>query len=337
MKILVTGGGGFLGKALCRALIQAGHEVRSLSRNLYTELEALGVEQRQADISKALDEHYDFFKEVDAIFHTAARVGMWGQYPDFYCTNVLGTRNLLKACKQNSISRFIFTSSPSVIADGTDLEGVDESYTYPTSHLAHYPKTKARAEREVLEANSKALRTIALRPHLIFGPGDTNLIPTVIERAREGKLVQVGDGKNLCDFSYIDDCVAAHICALSACDENPAACGRAYFISQGDPMSLWSWIAAVLRANDLTPPRRTVSYGKAYALAALMEIPYKLFPFLGEPRLSRFLVTQMAHHHYFDISAAEKELGYLPSVSVEEGLRKTFSNETVEPARVSNL
>ena len=152
------------------------------------------------------------------------------------------------------------------------------------------------------------MRTIALRPHLIWGPGDTNLIPTIIKKAKSGDLVQVGPGNNLVDICYIEDCVEAQICAMRALQSNPNAGGKAYFISQGEPVKLWEWINEVLVANDLKPIKRAIPFWLASSLASIFELIAKILPGNKEPRLTRFLVSQMATAHYFDISAAKKRI-----------------------------
>ena len=214
---VVTGGGGFLGRALCARLKAEGCRVIALSRRSYPQLEALGIESRVVDLSRPADQIIPQFAGADVVFHVAAKVEMWGRYADFFAVNVLGTRAVLQACRENRIPALVYTSSPSVVADGGDLCGVDESRPYPARHEAHYPATKALAEREVLAADGQGgMRTLALRPHLIFGPGDVNLVPTIVARARAGRLMRVGAGANRTDVTFIEDCVSAHVCAWRA-------------------------------------------------------------------------------------------------------------------------
>ena len=324
---IVTGGGGFVGKALIKALVDEGAKVRSVARSDYPSLRELGAETFQHDLSS--DDRFPdgLLQDVSGVFHTAAHVKMWGKYEDFHRTNVLGTRKLLEAASSCGIKRFVYTSSPSVIANGADLQGVDESIPYPDHFEAFYPQTKAEAEQEVLLANCEDFFTCSLRPHLIYGPGDTNLIPTVMKRAKSKKLKRIGDGENIVDFTYIDDCVQAHIKAMVALTQNPDSRGLAYFISQGDPYPLWQWIDEVLAYNELPPIKSRVSFRTALRAASIFEAVTKMFPFLGEPRFTRFLVSEMATDHYFDISRAKKLLGYEPTVTVLEGLQRTFEQE----------
>jgi nucleoside-diphosphate-sugar epimerase len=256
---------------------------------------------------------------------------MWGAYEEFFATNVVGTRNIISACHAAGVQNLVFTSSPSVIHDCTDLVGVDESYPYPKHFDAFYPQTKAQAEQEVLAAsNGTTFKTVALRPHLIWGPNDTNLIPTILERARAGRLTRIGAGENIIDVTFIDDCVDAHLLAMAALEEERTAVfGKAYFITQGDPVNMWQWIDDVLRANGLAPVSRSISKGFATALAGIMEAVARglqLFGMRTTPLLTRFLVSEMSTHHYFSIEGARRALGYAPTRTVEERMRETFGS-----------
>jgi len=325
MKYVVTGGGGFLGKAICFKLRDQGHEVVSISRNRYPELENRGITCVKANIFENKEVLLGAVRGAEAVFHVAAMVEMWGRYEEFFRVNVIGTRNVIDACKESGVKKLIYTSSPSVVADGTDLCGIDESYPYPKRYEAHYPATKAIAEREVLSQNSDDLYTVSLRPHLIWGPGDTNLVPQILERGRAGKLVRIGKGDNMVDLSYVEDCVGAHLCALSALDRNPRARGKAFFISQGEPVSLWSWIDEVLVRSNVDPIRKSLSFGVAHGLATVLEFVAKIRPGSHEPLFTKFLVTEMATSHYFNIGAAKKELGYEPQFSIPEAMDLMFN------------
>jgi len=318
-KVLVTGGGGFLGSAIVKLLKERGDRVISFSRRFYPELSATGVEQIQGDISDATAVE-QACREVDLVFHVAAKPGIWGDYITYYRTNVIGTRNVIAACKQHNVSRLVYTSSPSVVFDGADMEGVDESVRYPEKFHAHYPKTKAMAEQFVIAAGDEGLRTIILRPHLIWGPQDNHLIPRIVERAN--RLVKVGDGKNLVDTIYIDNAADAHIQAADKLEQNHHLSGRVYFISQDDPVLLWEMVDNILKAAGLSPVQRSISRNTAWMIGAVLEIFYKMFKISGEPRLTRFLADELSTAHWFDISAAKKDLGYAPKISIEEGLSR---------------
>lgn len=323
-KFLVTGGGGFLGGAICAALKRAGHEVHALGRGSYPELESLGVKVISHDLENEIPDRVGALS-FSGVFHSASKVEMWGPYESFFKTNVIGTKNVINFCKRFGINRLVYTSSPSVIADDSDTAGIDESYPYPKQHLAPYPATKALAERAVLAANSESLATVALRPHLIWGPGDRHLVPTILKRAKAGRLVRVGSGKNKVDTSFIEDCVSAHLCAMESLKSNSRCHGKAYFISQGEPVYLWEWINKILALNGLAKITRAIPASLAKFIGRLCEIFVQILPGKREPFLTRFLASQMSSDHYFNISAAARDLGYRPRYSIEQALQMTFS------------
>jgi len=318
-KVLVTGGGGFLGGAIVRQLVDRGNDVRSFSRNFYPELAQLGVQQIQGDIvdKTAVEQAC---KGIELVFHVAAKPGVWGNYSDYYPTNVVGTQHVIDACKKHGVLRLVYTSSPSVVFDGRDMEGVDESAPYPEKFHAHYPKTKAMAEQLVIKAASKDLMTITLRPHLIWGPKDNHLVPRIIERA--GRLVRVGSGKNLVDTIYIDNAAEAHVLAADRLKKNPKLSGNVYFISQDDPVPLWDLVDDILKTASHPPVKRAIPRKIAWLMGALFEFVYKTFRIRGEPQMTRFLADELATAHWFDIRAARKDLGYAPTVSIKEGLSR---------------
>ncbi|MGB6012091.1 MAG: NAD-dependent epimerase/dehydratase family protein, partial [Desulfobacterales bacterium] len=250
----------------------------------------------------------------------AAKPGVWGNYADYYPTNVMGTQHVIDACKKHGVLRLVFTSSPSVVFDGTDMEGVDESVPYPEKFHAHYPKTKAIAEQLVIKAADKDLMTITLRPHLIWGPKDNHLVPRIIERA--GRLIKVGSGKNLVDTIYIDNAAEAHVLAADRLKENPGLSGKVYFISQDDPVPLWDLVNDILKTAGHPPVKRAIPRKMAWLMGALFEVVFKMFRIRGEPQMTRFLADELATAHWFDIRAARKDLGYAPTISIKEGLSR---------------
>jgi len=318
-NILVTGGGGFLGKAIVRQLIAKGHRVTSFSRHAHPELDALGVPQLQADIADA-GAVEDALKGRDAVFHTAAKAGVWGAFDSYFRTNVTGTQNIIAACRSRRVPFLVFTSSPSVVFDGGDMSGVDESVPYPVRYHAPYPKTKAMAEQAVRAAANRTLKTIVLRPHLIWGPADNHLVPRIITRA--GSLRQVGDGGNRVDTIYIDNAAHGHVLALEALEKDPALSGRVYFISDDRPIGLWEMVNRILEAGGKPPVTRTVSPKTAYAIGAVLEWIYRTLRIAGEPKMTRFVARELATSHWFDITAAKRDLGYTAEISIEEGLRR---------------
>jgi nucleoside-diphosphate-sugar epimerase len=321
MRALVTGGGGFLGGAIVRQLRARGDTVRSFSRRTYPHLNAVGVEQRVGDLADT-DTVASAVAGCDVVFHVAAKAGIWGPADEFFRANVVGTRNVLAACRLHGVGRLVFTSTPSVIGSGRDIEGDNESLPYPSDYTAEYPRTKARAEIEVLEANGPELATVALRPHLIWGPGDPHLVPRLVARARAGRLRQVGDGKNTVDITYVDNAAAAHLLAADRLEPGSPIAGRPYFISQGEPVPLWPFINQILEIAGLQPVTRRIPARVAYAVGAGLEAVYGLLRIRSEPPMTRFVAQQLSASHWFDITAARRDLGYEPAVSTEEGLRR---------------
>lgn len=321
MRALVTGGGGFLGGAIVRRLIESGHRVRTFQRGDYPALENLGAEQIRGDIAdrEAVDRA---MQGVDLVFHVAAKVDMWGAYEPFRLTNVVGTENVLGSMRENGVSKLVFTSSPSVVHGRGDLEGVDESVPYPDHFDAAYPATKAIAERMVLGANSAEFATVALRPHLIWGPRDTNLVPRLVARAKAGQLRWVGDGTNLVDTAYIDNVVQAHMLAADRIEAGAVCAGQPYFISNGDPRPMKEIVNGILAAAGVPPVERSVPKFAALAAGTIFETAHRLLPLGGEPRMTRVIAHHFATSHWYDIGAARRDLGYEPEISIEEGLRR---------------
>lgn len=320
MTVLVTGGGGFLGGAIVRALLADDVAVRSFSRGRYPALEALGVASYQGDLGDA-DAVARATDGCDAVIHTAAKAGVWGDARDYERANVTGTEHVLAACRRAGVSRLVYTSSPSVVFDGRDEEGADGSLPYPTSYLCDYPRTKAIAERAVLAANGPDLATVALRPHLIWGPGDPHLVPRIVDRARAGRLRLVGDGSNLVDSVYVDNAADAHLAALARLAESrPRCAGRAYFITNAEPLPLRELINRILTAAGEPPVTKHVSPRVAYTAGAVLETLHRALGRDAEPLMTRFVARQLSTAHWFDPEPARRDLGYAPKVSIAEGL-----------------
>jgi nucleoside-diphosphate-sugar epimerase len=321
VRALVTGGGGFLGAAVVRRLVARGDTVRSLTRGAYPELDALGVETVRGDVADPAVVGRAVVG-CDVVFHIAAKAGIWGSDADYRRTNVDGTRAVAEACREHGVGRLVFTSTPSVVHAGRDIAGGDESLPYATRFSSPYPATKAVAERMVLAANSPALATVALRPHLIWGPGDTQLVPRILDLARRGRLRLVDGGRALVDSTYIDDAAAAHLLAADRLAAGSAVAGRAYFISAGEPRPVRELVHGFLAAGGLAPMSTSLPFPVAYGLGAGLEAAYRLLGRADEPPLTRFLARQLATAHWFDITAARRDLGYAPQVSIAEGLRR---------------
>lgn len=318
-RALVTGGGGFLGGAIVRLLRARGETVRSFARGKYPELATAGVEESHGDLADP-DAVLAAAEGCDIIYHVAARAGIWGPWDGFYRPNVIGTQNVLDACRQHGIRRLVYTSSPSVVFEGRDMEGVDESIAYASHFHTHYPHTKMIAERAVLAADDDKLATVALRPHLIWGPGDRHLVPRILERGRAGQLRRLGREEKLVDSIFIDDAAAAHLAAGDRLEPGSIIAGKAYFISQGEPKPLWELINGILAAGGVPPVERSISPRVAYAVGCILEVAYKLLRRSDEPRMTRFLARELSTAHWFDISAARRDLGYEPRHTIAEGL-----------------
>jgi nucleoside-diphosphate-sugar epimerase len=321
MIALVTGGGGFLGAAIVRRLRERGDTVHSFSRRRYDELESLGVAQHQGDLADSIAVSRAA-AGCDIVFHVAAKAGVGGRDRDYYRANVLGTANVLTACRHHGIVRLVYTSSPSVVFDGRDMAGVNESVPYPSHYDAAYPQTKAIAERMVLKANSAALATVSLRPHLIWGPGDNHLIPRILARARAGRLRRIGTEAKLIDSVYIDNAADAHLLAADRLAPGSPIAGKAYFITQGEPLPLWDLVNRILHAAGLGPVTRSILPRLAYGMGGLLEMIYAIFRPQEEPPMTRFVARELTTAHWFDISAARCDFGYHPSISLDEGLRR---------------
>lgn len=321
MKALVTGGGGFLGKAIVRRLRERGDIVRSFSRHAHPALTGMGVEHCRGELGDA-GAVERAAEGCDIVFHVAAKAGVWGPYEEFYQANVLGTKHVIDACRRHGIKRLVYTSSPSVVFDGTDMEGVDETVPYPEHFEAFYPQTKAEAEQLVLQASDQTLATVALRPHLIWGPEDNHLVPRILERGAKGALRKIGSRECLADTIYIDNAALGHLQAADHLDVGSAVAGKAYFISQGEPMPIWDVVNRILNAGGLPPVTRTISPALAYNLGAFLEKVFVLLKLKGEPRMTRFLARELSTSHWFDLSAARQDFGYQPEVSFDEGMTR---------------
>jgi len=319
VRALVTGGGGFVGGALARRLVADGWDVRSFARGEYRDLADAGIDARRGDLADA-DAVSGATEGCDAVFHVAAKAGVWGPHEEYHRANVVGTKNVLSACQAHGVRRLVHTSTPSVVYDGQDQEGLDESAPYTAAFLCAYPETKATAERAVLAANTPELTTVALRPHLVWGPGDRHLVPRILERGRAGQLRRIGSRPCLVDASYIDNVVDAHVAAASA--ESAACGGRAYFIANDEPIAIADLVDRILAAGGLPPVTRTIPVPVAYAAGAVLETIYTLLGKTAEPRMTRFVARQLSTAHWFDLSAARRDLKWAPRISMDEGMQR---------------
>jgi len=327
VKVLITGIRGFLANALARHFLKQGDQVRGLARQAQPLLEnielIIGTLEDADMVNHAV-------QGCDVVFHVAAKAGVWGDYQDYYNSNVVGTRHVIQACLQHGVQRLIYTSSPSVVFSGHDECGIDESTAYAQQPLCHYAATKAIAEQEILAANSPALATVALRPHLIWGEGDRHLVPRVLARGRAGKIRLIGEDKKV-DSTYIDNAVFAHVCAVKALSVQASCAGKAYFISNGEPVLMSHLINAILDCADIPAVKKRVPMFVAYAMASCLEWSYHLLRIQHEPLLTRFVVRQMSCAHWYHLAAAKRDLAYVPIVSMQEGMQRLRQSLKVNP------
>lgn len=333
MTVIVTGAAGFLGRHIVERLLARGDRVRALCRSPSPKLEASGVEVVLCDV-RNLEDVQNALAGIETVYHVAGVAGMWGPWRHFHQNNVIGTQNVVAACRRQRVQRLIYTSSPSVAFDLHDQCGADESAPYSKRWLCHYAKSKAIAEQAVLAANGSAgLLTCALRPHLIWGPGDRQLLPRMLAHARSRRLWQVGDGTNDIDIIYVENAAAGHIQAADALRSGSPVCGRAYFISQGQPVNCWRWIAQLLAMAAAPPVTRSLSLRTAWRMGWTWEIAYRMLRLRKEPPMTRFLASQLGRSHWFDISAARRDFGYTPEISTAQGmsrLREWLAHQNVE-------
>ncbi len=322
MKALVTGGGGFLGRMIVELLISRGDRVRVLGRNRYPELEAIDAECILGDI-RSPDDCTNACMGVDAVFHVAALAGIWGDPKLFYGINVSGTRNIIEGCKRRGVPKLIYTSSPSVVFDMKDECGINEKTPYPKKFYNIYSRTKAEAEKMVLNASGRdGLYCAALRPHLIWGPRDKHLLPRLIQRHLAGKLRVVGGGANKVDLTFVENAAIAHLMASDVMSAKRVS-GEAYFISDGEPVELWKWIDDFFTRLNLPRVKKNMSANNAYFIGACIEAAYWLIRKREDPPMTRFLAKALSCSHYYEIKKARRDFGYVPVITNADGLRRT--------------
>ena len=324
-RVLVTGGGGFLGTAIVVQLLEDGCEVKVIGRNRYEHLDRLGVTCLLGDIGdKGFAE--EACRNVDTVFHVAAKAGIWGSSREFTRTNLEGTVNIVHGCRKNDVGCLIYTSTPSVVFNRNDIENGNESLPYADKFLCDYARTKAAAEQYVLENRDDQLRVCALRPHLIWGPGDPHLIPRLIARGRKGTLKIVGDGRNRVDITFVDNGARAHLLAARSLHQSSSISGRAYFIGQERPVYLWEWINDLYQDLGITRVEKKVPRTTAYVIGWCLETVHRLAGLRKEPVMTRFMALQLARSHYFSHERAKEDLGYEPLITIEEGKERLLES-----------
>ncbi|MCF6263807.1 MAG: NAD-dependent epimerase/dehydratase family protein [Xanthomonadales bacterium] len=318
MKVLVTGGGGFLGSAICRQLLEMGVGVVAYQRRSAEDLHAAGAEVVQGDITD-LSQLLKAAQGCDAVIHTAGKAGIWGDPAEYHNINVVGTQNVIRLCRQLSIPNLVHTSSPSVVHSGGDIENGDESIPLAEHFLSAYPESKAEAEKIVLAENGNGLQTVALRPHLIWGPDDPHILPRLMKKVRGGKLSLPAPEK-IIDTIFVENAAQAHVLALLELQGQAKCAGKPYFITNNEPLPQGEIIQSLLAAVGINAEIRAVPTSLAKVVGAICEQAWRFLPLSGEPPLTRFSVEQLSTAHWFNTSAATRDFGYQPNISIKDGL-----------------
>jgi nucleoside-diphosphate-sugar epimerase len=331
MKAFITGGGGFLGTAIARILVARGDEVTSFSRTRHAHLTTLGIRCVEGDVADH-DAVLAAMRGSEIVFHTAAKAGICGPRSEYEHVNITGTRAVMSAAVAARVRGVVHTSSPSVCFDGQDHILARNDLPLARHFLCDYSRTKAEAERIALLTNrANDVATCALRPHLIFGPGDPHLLPRILERARARKLKIVGDGTNQVSLTYIDNAAHAHVDAADRLDPHAPHAGRAYFITQEEPVLLWSWIAAILSQLGIEPPHTHISERTAFRAGALAESIWRLLGKQSDPPMTRFVALQLARTHTYDMTPAKRDFGYIERVSLADATAHTITALAASP------
>ena len=320
-KILITGAGGFLGRYIVKLLQAKGHIVYGLGRHEHQDLIDQGVKWFKADI-RNYEQVLNATKDVDAIIHCASKIAMWGEWQEFLAINVEGTKNLLKAAKQNKVKKFVYTSTPSVVFGRESIEGGNETLPYPENSVSLYGRSKAIAENEVLTTDQNKLLTCALRPHLIFGPGDDHLVPRLVDAAQSNRLKIIGDGTNQVDVIAVENAALAHVQALEALSTESQVKGQAYFVAQETPVKLWDFTNELLRIHKTKPVTKKISFKLAYAIGLIFEMMAKFFDYKKDKLpMTRFVAMQLSKSHWYKHDKAKEHFGYHPKLSTQDALK----------------
>ncbi len=315
MRVLVTGASGLLGGAVAAEIARRGHDVTTFQRRpsgVPGVTDVLGSVTEPRDVERAVEGH-------DAVVHLAAKVSLAGDPADFALVNVGGTHALLRASKSAGVSRFVFVSSPSVAHTGTSITGDDASPADPAHARGEYARTKAEAELLALAADDERMPVVAVRPHLVWGPGDTQLVARIVDRARSGRLPLLGHGAALIDSIYLDNAATGIAAAL---ERAPEVHGNAYVLTNGEPRPVAELLAGICRAAGVTPPEWRVPAGLARAAGGAVEAAWRIAPGEDEPPMTRFLAEQLSTAHWFDQRRTRADLQWQPEISLDEGLRR---------------
>ena len=323
---LVTGGAGFVGRALVEGLVARGDRVIVVEPYGESWRDDIGYERVDIRDTDALA---NLCEGVTSVFHNASLVHTkHNREDDVWSVNLGGARSVLRACWRARVKKLVYVSTASAVYEGKDIERGDETLPYARKSQAPYADSKIAAERELLAANGqRGVLTCAIRPHVVFGPGDRRFLPAVVGKAKAGKLrLSVGlHNRKLSDFTYVDNLIDALLLADERLTTDSPVAGQAYFITNGEPMPFFDFVGRVLRELGLPKIVGAVPYPIAYAAAAIKEGIDTLRggTLNAEDGMSRFAVRYMVRHHYFDIGKARRELGYAPRVGLDEAIRLT--------------
>ncbi len=326
-RVLVTGASGFLGRAVAAELAATGHAVRTFQRRpsgVAGVEDVLGSVTSRGDIDRAID-------GMDAVVHLAAKVSMAGDPTEFRRVNEGGTRAMLEAARAAGVSRFVFVSSPSVAHSGSSIMGDDALPADPLHARGDYARTKAVAELMVLAADSPGFSVVAVRPHLVWGPGDTQLIARIVDRARRGRLPLLDHGAALIDTTYVDNAASAISAALERAD---AVHGQAFVVTNGEPRPVAELLAGICAAAGVPAPAWRVPAAVAHGGGSLIEALWRVSPGEDEPPMTRFLAEQLSTAHWFDQRRTRAELQWEPAVTLDEGLRRLAKHYASPPPPV---
>ncbi len=325
-RILVTGGTGFLGSVLAQRLARDGASVQGLTRDPERAPRMSGIQWVRGALED-LPSLVAATRGVDTVFHAGGMVGHYGIRSAYLRTNVEGTRDLIAACRANGVRALVFTSTPSVIADGTDHFDVNEDHPYPRRFASPYPESKALSEQLVLAAHGDPLRTIVVRPHMIWGPGRSQWVQGMLRRAARNGLRRIGHGRNRIGMTFLDDCVEAHVVAWQALQRDASVGGAPYFVHGGEPVVFWDWVTALVSACGLHPIKGAVPAGVAMTLAHLCDAGVVLSGGRWHAPISAYLISELTTDHYSDMSRARERLGFRPRVSIAEGIARIAAAE----------
>lgn len=323
MIVLVTGASGFLGRAVAADLVAAGHDVRTLQRR------ASGVDGVRDIRGQVTDRPLveQAVEGVDAVAHLAAKVSLAGDPQEFHAVNVGGTRTVLEAARAAGTGRFVHVSSPSVAHTGAALAGVGADPASPAHARGEYARTKAEAELFALGFDDPSMPVVAVRPHLVWGPGDPQLVARIVARARAGRLPLIGGGTALVDSTYIDNAASAIVAALDRAD---AAHGRAFVVTNGEPRPVGELLAGMCLAAGVQPPTWSVPAWLARGAGSAVERVWAIRPGQDEPPMTRFLAEQLSTAHWFDQRETRRALGWAPTVTIAEGMRRLAAHNAVQ-------